>query len=101
MSELELGGYNVAVSEERGVKMSSSVLELALNLLQFQMMTGDDVEGIWKEMEFEVVGDVVLAPRRTFERLQSLLEDPETQARIAQNIERLMAEAPIDVPEED
>lgn len=97
MSELELEGYDVVASQEENVVyMSSSVLEFALNLLQYQVLSGDDIESIWKEMEFERHGDKVLAPRRTFERLEAILADPETQARISQNVERLMAEGPDD-----
>jgi hypothetical protein len=100
MKGLELEGYDVAVSAERTVKMSGSVLECALNLFQFSMLTGDNVEGIWKQMEFELhedpAGDVVLAPRKTFERIQALFDDPETQKRISAHVERLMKDAPVD-----
>jgi hypothetical protein len=99
MTTLDLDGYNVAAGDET-VRMSGSVLELALALFQYNLLTGDSVEGIWNEMTFELhrSGDtnVVLAPRETFERLQAMFDDPEVQKRITKNMENLMKESPIE-----
>ena len=99
MAELELEGYDVASNEDSLVNVSKSVLELATHLIQFQLLTGDPIEDIWENLQLEIHKsesgpDKVLAPISSFEKIEALFNDPETQKRVAANMENLLRNAP-------
>jgi hypothetical protein len=92
---LELG--NFAGVDEDVVTCDPSVLEVAVHLIQLNILSGMDIQGIWKRVPFQTHvdenGTRIIATEESFEAIQAVYNEPETQEMIGRNTAALLGVA--------
>lgn len=81
--------------ETQPVLIHTSVLEVAVHLIQYNLLSGERIEPIWSSIEFEMASDaagnlVVGAGDAAFDVLQKLFNDPENQRKFDQQMKNVI-----------